>query len=204
VIDHHQRPAEPRRDVARLTPLPSVEPPPTRRRSAQLALAILGLALLAGLGLWYAVRPLERLDGGRLRPGQAAPGFTLTDLAGRQVTLSDYRGRPVVINFWATWCVPCRKEMPDLEAAARRHREHGLVVLAVNVHEGPALVKPFMDDLGLREIVPLLDTNATAVARYQVVGLPTTYFIDRQGQIRDIHMGPLDAASIAQKLARIM
>lgn len=168
------------------------------------ALALVGLLLLAGLGLWYTARPLERLSDGRLRAGQPAPSFTLADLAGRHVALADYRGRPVVINFWATWCVPCRKEMPDLEAAARRHREHGLVILAVNVYEGPEVVQAFMDELRLRELVPLLDTDAAVVARYQVIALPTTYFVDRQGQIRDVHLGPLDATSLEQKLARIL
>ncbi|MBI4504493.1 MAG: TlpA family protein disulfide reductase [Chloroflexi bacterium] len=202
----HKRPAtESAHDLVRLAGLDEVAYQPARRTLVPMVVALAGLLAVVALLVGYVARPLGWPDaGGAPRAGQPAPAFALSGLDGRRVDLADYRGRPVIINFWATWCVPCRKEMPDLEAAARQHREHGLIVLAVNVQEEPERVRAFLDELRLRELLPLLDTNATVVARYQVVSLPTTYLVDRRGQLRDRHVGQLDAGDLARRLERIL
>lgn len=170
----------------------------------RLGLALLSLLLLGLLGVWLLARPSVASDAGARVDGRLAPSFALPDPDGRRVALSDFRGRPVVVNFWATWCVPCRKEMPDLDAAALTHRERGLVIVAINVQEEPSQVRAFFEDLSLRHLIPVLDFNAKTVTSYEVFVLPTTYFIDRAGVIRNVHRGQLDADALAQRLNLIL
>lgn len=135
--------------------------------------------------------------------GGPAPDFTLPTLDGRSVSLSGLRGKPVVINFWATWCAPCRDEMPLLQAVATRHAASGLTVLAIDVQEGEALVQAFVDEFGLTFPV-LLDKTGEVVSRYRVRGLPTTVFVDRSGNIQSVYLGPLDEKTLETRLAGIL
>lgn len=130
-----------------------------------------------------------------LKVGDAAPDFSLQDLNGETVKLSQFRGRPILINFWATWCGPCRLEMPEIEAAYRAYREQGFIVLAVDVQEPPEDVRAFVDELGL-SFVPLLDAAGAVFDLYQVRALPTSYFIDRQGRISAVHLGPMTGEQV--------
>jgi cytochrome c biogenesis protein CcmG, thiol:disulfide interchange protein DsbE len=133
---------------------------------------------------------------GVLAVGDAAHDFELSDLEGNMVRLSDFRGRPVIINLWATWCTPCRIEMPELQAAFERYQEQGLVILALNQDETAEVAGRFFDELGL-SFTPLLDDNSLVAASYGAFGvLPTTYFIDRTGLITAIHRGPLTETQI--------
>lgn len=202
---HEQPSVRPTDDLAQPAPLDGRAYRPTRRTIVPIVMALASVLIVALLLAGYIVRqPGGLAGGGVLRAGQPAPSFALPDLDGRRVALADYRGRPAIVNFWATWCVPCRKEMPDLEAAARRYREQGLVVLAINVQEEPERVRAFLDELQLRELVPLLDANAAVVTRYQIVALPSTFFVDRRGQLRDSHVGQLDGSDLARKLERLL
>ncbi|MCS6801666.1 MAG: TlpA disulfide reductase family protein [Chloroflexota bacterium] len=135
--------------------------------------------------------------------GGTAPDFTLPTLDGRSLSLSSLRGRPVVINFWATWCAPCREEMPLLQTAFLRYGATGLTVLAVDVQEGEALVRPFVEEFGLTFPV-LLDKNGDVVSRYRVRGLPTTVFVDRAGIIQSVYLGPLDEKTLEDRLKAIV
>lgn len=132
--------------------------------------------------------------------GRPAPGFQLAALDGRPVSLGDFRGRPVIVNFWATWCEPCKQEMPALQAEAARQPD--LVVLGIDNVESAVKVRPFVDQLGLRFPI-LLDQDGSVVERYQVTGLPTTFFIDRSGVLRGIYRGPLTPDSLREQLAGI-
>lgn len=132
-----------------------------------------------------------------------APNFTLKDLQGQPVSLAEYRGRPVVLNFWATWCLPCRIEMPLLQAAYRQYHVEGLTVIGINFEEGERLVAPYVAELGLTFDV-LYDPNAAVGKAYQVNGLPTTFFIDRQGIIRDIQVGQVDEKKLAGTLESLI
>lgn len=130
-----------------------------------------------------------------LKVGEAAPDFSLQDLNGETVTLSQFRGRPVLINFWATWCVPCRTEMPEIEAAYQAYREQGFAVLAVDVQEPPEDVRAFVEEFRL-SFVPLVDTTGAVFDLYKVLALPTSYWIDRQGRVSAVHLGPMTGEQI--------
>ncbi len=131
--------------------------------------------------------------------GNPAPDFALTDTNGQTVRLQDSRGRITLINFWATWCGPCRYEMPLLTAAAAQYPDD-LAVLAVNFAESQAVVQQYAADLGLG-FVPLLDSDGAVYAQYQVRGLPTTFFLDAEGIIRAVHIGELSESQLAAYLA---
>lgn len=116
--------------------------------------------------------------GGRVE----APDFLLASLGGGTLRLRDLRGKVVFLNFWATWCVPCRTEMPDMERLFREFGEKGLVVVAVNLLEGRRAVQGFVDDLKLTFPV-VLDADGQAAAAYGVRPIPATFLISRDGII---------------------
>ncbi|MBI2913741.1 MAG: redoxin domain-containing protein [Chloroflexi bacterium] len=121
--------------------------------------------------------------------GKLAPDFVLEEMDGGEVRLSDLRGKAVVINFWATWCKPCRKEVPQLIDAYNAYRDQGLVVLGLNLQESASIIRPFVDDFGMNFPIPL-DRKGDVADRYRLLGLPTTYFVDRQGVVRCVFTGP--------------
>jgi peroxiredoxin len=120
--------------------------------------------------------------------GDRAVDFTLKTLNGREVSLDDYLGSPVLINFWAAWCPPCRAEIPDLAAAYRVHQADGLVILGVSVQDKPEIVEPFIEYMGMTYPV-LLDTDAQVMNTYRLLGLPTTIVVNREGRILARHSG---------------
>ena len=109
-----------------------------------------------------------------------APEFILTDLDGNEVSLSDFRGSPILLNFWATWCGPCRVEMPHLEEVANAWLERGLVVLTISEDRNASTARDYMSDNGL-SLTVLMDVDGAAGSDYGVSGIPTTYFIDVDG-----------------------
>jgi thiol-disulfide isomerase/thioredoxin len=106
----------------------------------------------------------------------------LSDLDGRPVALDQFRGRVVFLNFWATWCVPCRQEMPALARLHEAYRQHGLVILTVNFKETESQVRAFVRELQL-DLVIALDRDGRASQRFRVQGLPVSLLIDRDGRI---------------------
>ena len=124
------------------------------------------------------------------RTGFAAPDFTLDTLDGSRLSLSDLRGQPVMLNIWASWCMPCRVEMPAIERVYQRYRERGLVVVGLNAtsQDSEAAARAFVDEFGLTFPI-VLDRDGAASARYELMGLPSTYFIDRGGIIREVIIG---------------
>ncbi|HEV1998412.1 MAG TPA: TlpA disulfide reductase family protein [Candidatus Dormibacteraeota bacterium] len=112
----------------------------------------------------------------------AAPGFTLVGLDGKTHSLADYRGHVVLVNFWATWCIPCRAEIPELEVTYKKHQAEGVVFLGVDWKEGRDQVVPFVDERQVTYPV-LLDSDGKAYNAYQVAALPETFVIDKQGKI---------------------
>lgn len=139
---------------------------------AALLVVVLGLALLRGNT--DATGPLV---------GRPAPDFTLRTLEGTTLKLSDLRGRPVVLNFWASWCVPCREEAPILSELATRQSAGGLAVVGVVFQDREAAAKEFRDRYGLN-FVSVLDPNARTAIDYGVAAVPETFFIDEQGVVR--------------------
>ncbi|MCZ7669811.1 MAG: TlpA family protein disulfide reductase [Chloroflexi bacterium] len=137
---------------------------------------------------------------GLLAVGDSAHNFHLPDLDGEVVSLEDFRGQPVIVNFWATWCAPCRLEMPALQAAQTQYADEGLVVLALNDQESAAAVAAFVAELDLN-LTTLLDPEGVISALYQVYNFPTTYFIDGEGVITAVHRGLLTPEQIDVYLA---
>lgn len=131
-----------------------------------------------------------------LEIGQRAPHFSGVTDTGETIALADLRGRPVLLNFWATWCGPCRIEMPEFEAAYRAAGEDGLIILAVNNRESSAQVAQFRRELGLTFPL-LLDEDGMLQRQYAIAQYPSTYLIDADGIITARHFGPLTAAQIA-------
>lgn len=192
--------------------------------------AMLSLILLIGLLIWQAWEPqpteaeplsdstlqslprpststlLSLANTGSLSLGQPAPDFTLKTLDGQEmVTLSELRGKPVILNFWASWCVPCRKEMPVLQAAYEAHQAEGLTVLAINLTTEDTLpeAQAFIEELQLT-MPALADEDNTVGEAYHILGLPTTYFVDAQGIITYLHLGPLDETQLNSKLQKVL
>jgi peroxiredoxin len=113
-------------------------------------------------------------------PGKPAADFTLEDLTGEGVSLQQYRGQVVFLNFWATWCIPCRDDMPAMEQLHRRFQPQGLAVLAVNLQETREQVESFFERHRL-SFPALLDQSGSVSRAYTVMGLPTTFLISREG-----------------------
>ncbi|MGD8571282.1 MAG: TlpA disulfide reductase family protein [Gammaproteobacteria bacterium] len=136
------------------------------------------VSLLAGQ-LAYADKPqpLHPVDG---KP--VAPSFQLKDSNGKLHTLKDHRGEVVIINFWATWCPPCRFELPSMERAYRELQKHNIEILAINVGESEDIIFTFTADYPVTFPL-LLDRDSAVIDRYPVVGLPTTFVIDTQGRL---------------------
>jgi cytochrome c biogenesis protein CcmG/thiol:disulfide interchange protein DsbE len=172
------------------------------RREARWAIPAAGLLIGLALGLIYFFGiPAKDESGLVLRPeaatgtfvpgpyvGAPAPQLTADTVDGGKISLGDLRGKVVVLNFWATWCAPCREEMPALEARYEAYKDQGLIILAIDFDEPAGDVRAFRDSLGLTFPV-LLDPGASIQQLYRVRGYPTTYFIDRNGTIQVQHIG---------------
>ncbi len=139
-------------------------------------------ALPAGMGRGFPAVSLAGINNDEtgLESGERAPNFTLLLEEGGHISLSDLEGRPVMLNFWATWCPPCREEMPDIIEAYEADDE--LVVLSVNVREEMGAVAPFTEDFQISMPV-LMDRDGELAELYAVRGMPTSVFIDRDGMV---------------------
>ena len=138
------------------------------------------------------------------RVGYLAPDFTLTGLDGGTVQLSSYRGvKPVWVNFWATWCPPCRAEMPEMEKLYPAYQAKGIEILGVDVQESQAQVKQFVQQGGYSWKFAL-DLDGKASRAYYVTGIPTHIFVGRDGVIRDLVVTGLDRASMESKLNKLL
>lgn len=137
------------------------------------------------------------------KEGQRAPNATLVDLQGSQLKISDLKGRPLIINFWATWCPPCRAEIPELDAVYREHRDKGLEVLGINYGEESETVQGFLKGMEVSYRI-VMDPYDEAADRYRIAALPTSFFVDSEGIIRAVHLGGMDRQAIEGKLAKIL
>ncbi len=160
------------------------------------------LILLSILALALLVAGCSPTQG--LKVGNPAPNFQLHNLDGEPVSLSDFRGESVLINFWATWCPPCRAEMPYLQQVYDEWSGIGLVLLTINIGESSSKVEEFMQDYNLSFPV-LLDTKRDVAQKYNVRGIPTTFFIDKDGIIQDMKVGAFQSKEeIESSLSKII
>jgi thiol-disulfide isomerase/thioredoxin len=155
-------------------------------RAAGCILVLASLLLdLAGASGAAQEAPLVAWTGG------PTPVLNLKDVGGRLHDLTDYRGKVLVVNFWATWCAPCREELPSLERLRDALRDKPVQVLAVNVNEGESRVRRFLTEV-LLHLPVLLDRNGEAQRAWRVRGLPATFLLDQDGAIRYWFLGELD------------
>lgn len=135
-----------------------------------------------------------------LDQGAMAPDFELTTLDGKKAKLSDYRGQTVILNFWATWCPPCKAEMPHMENFYKKTKEKNITIVSVNLtnmEKGMDAVQSFAKDYGLSFNI-LLDENGSAGKTYQAFTIPTSYIIDKEGKIANKVIGPMDEEMMQQ------
>lgn len=132
-----------------------------------------------------------------------APDFTLTSLDGTQLTLSNLKGQVILINIWATWCPPCRAEMPTIEATYQQYRAQGFTVLAVDLQEDPRSVASFMAQYKLT-FPALLDWDGQVSRSYQALSLPSSFFLDKKGVIRAVYRGPMPRSVIAGTVEQLL
>jgi len=132
--------------------------------------------------------------------GQVAPGFTLTSLEGKQVNLADFKGKVVLMDFWATWCGPCTYEVPFLRQIDETWSKAGVVIIAVNTQDNEQDASLYARRNNLNFIIPV-DPRGKVAALYNVRGLPTSFFIDSEGVIKSIKVGPfISAGEIEERM----
>lgn len=146
------------------------------------------------------VRQVEA-EGAAPRISAPAPDFEWIDPDGSRRSLAALRGRPVVVNFWATWCLPCLNEMPLLERAAGANA--GMTFLAVDLDEDGPTIRAYFERMGLERLVPLLDVGLATSRRYALASVPSTFFIDAGGTIRHIEIGEMDEAELEAALEKV-
>ncbi|TMG60741.1 MAG: TlpA family protein disulfide reductase [Chloroflexi bacterium] len=186
-------------------PEPEREPTALPRWIAAIIIGAIALASLAAL-LWPllnkpatvtdagVIRAQIEADGAAGRIGAPAPDFEWTSLDGQTLRLSTYRGKVVVVNFWATWCPPCREEMPALQRVAAS--EPDVIVLEVDLMEPGDKARSFLDSLGLDRLQPVLDGDGATTRRFGVLSLPSTFFVDKTGVIRHLELTAMSEAQI--------
>ncbi len=201
-------------------PVGALERPLVRAAVAAVLLAVLGGAVLlarsqrgdagdgpvsiAGAPTPAASAALDTsvgpLDDQKPIKGQPAPDFVLRDTDGNLVKLSGLRGKVVFVNFWASWCVPCKKELPDIQKIYDEKRADGLEVLAINWQDDPETATAFFSAHGLR-LPLLLDRSGSVYTQYRLQGLPDSFFVDREGNIAALQFGFLTEAKMRERLA---
>jgi peroxiredoxin len=154
------------------------------------------VVVLIAVAVLVAVFGIVWLQSSKYEPpkvGKAAPDFTLADLNDKEIRLADFRGKVVFLNFWATWCKPCKEEMPSMEVLHKNFEKDGLVVLAVSIDRVTTTrdIPPFIKSMNLSFPV-LVDSWGKTDMPYKRMGVPETFIIDQQGVIREIVIGPRD------------
>ena len=183
-------------------PQPAATSP--RRRPRRLILAawlLVGVAALVALLTVSVGRP-----GGAVNTpivGRPAPAFDLQTLDGRRLSLADLRGSPVVLNFWASWCIPCREEAPLLTAAAADYRARGLRVVGVVYQDSAESARDFMGRYG-QTYTGLLDPDGRTAIDYGVFGIPETFFIDASGIVRSRQVGAVTVDDLRRQIQKIL
>jgi len=169
------------------------------RKTVQIAILI-GVLLLGG----YAIgKTLFASTGGVPEVGGKPPAFTLAGADGKVHELDDYKGKPIVINFWGSFCPPCVAEMPAFQEQYDKWKDEGLEVLAINLSEDDLTVKSFLQRFDLDYTI-LRDKDRIVEKQYGLRSYPTTFFVEPDGTIQDIYVGGMTAEAIEERIAKLL
>ncbi len=169
------------------------------------------MGIMAAAGCTPSAQDITRQPGppppSKLPPvpevGRLAPDFTLIDLEGNRISLSDFRGKVVFINFWATWCPPCRAEMPEIEAIYQEYQNKDVVVIGIDILEAEDEVRQFVQEGGYSWTF-VIDTTGGVTADYGVTAIPASFFLDKEGVIRAVNIGAMTKRAMESQLAKAM
>jgi cytochrome c biogenesis protein CcmG/thiol:disulfide interchange protein DsbE len=176
--------------------IPLESPPKSKRTGLIVAFAII-LALL-GLLAWG----LRKVQAGPIRSGMA-PNFTLTSFDGRTLTLSDLRGQVVIINFWASWCPPCREEAAYLEQTWRKYKDRGVIFIGVDWVDTEKEALAYMKEFDLTYFNGP-DIGTRIAQAYNIQGVPETFYVAKNGELRGVHIGPLKSPELDDKIDELL
>jgi peroxiredoxin len=172
------------------------------------AMLMIGTGLVAiGIVLFlFLNKPAVSSDDFSIVPAQvdfAAPKLTLTDLSGKSVSLDDYLGSVVLVNLWATWCPPCKEELPALQAFYQKHKVEDFMLIGIDQEETLEVVKPFVVEFGLTFPV-WLDENYQAERKFNTESLPSSFVIDRTGRVRLMWFGGVSEEFLEKYVTNII
>lgn len=188
---------DPETVVAPKVEKPTEESRPPRRRLITLLVygAIFSLLALLGWGL-------VRVNSGQVDSGMA-PDFTITSFEGETLTLSALRGQVVIINFWASWCPPCREEAAYLEATWRKYRDQGVIFIGIDYADAESKALAYIDEFDITYFNgPDIGTRISQ--DYRMDGVPETYFVAKNGELRGVHIGPLVPPQLDNKIDELL
>jgi cytochrome c biogenesis protein CcmG/thiol:disulfide interchange protein DsbE len=172
-------------------------PKPARKNGGITVVVAVVLALL-GLLAWGLIKSGKGpVDSG------VAPNFTLTDFNGQTVTLSDLRGKVVIINFWASWCPPCREEAAYLEQTWRKYKDQGVVFIGVDYVDTEREALAYIAEFDITYLNGP-DIGTRIAQAYNIKGVPETYYVDRKGTLRGVHIGPLTSPILDEKIDELL
>jgi cytochrome c biogenesis protein CcmG/thiol:disulfide interchange protein DsbE len=177
---------------------PSPESPKPNRKNGGITVVIAVVLALLGLLAWGLIKSGKGpVDSG------VAPDFTLTDFNGQTVTLSDLRGKVVIINFWASWCPPCREEAAYLEQTWRKYKDQGVVFIGVDYVDTEKEALAYIAEFDITYFNgPDLGTHIAQA--YNIQGVPETYYVDKTGTLRGMHIGPLISPVLDEKIDELL
>ncbi len=183
-------------NITDIGPNPGSPKPPRKNSGVTIVVAVV-LALLGLLALGLIQAGKGPVDSG------AAPDFTLTDYQGQSIRLSDLRGKVVIINFWASWCPPCREEAAYLEQTWRKYKDQGVVFIGVDYVDTKKAALAYIAEFDITYFNgPDLGTRIAQA--YNIKGVPETYYVDRNGTLRGMHIGPLTAPELDEKIDELL
>jgi cytochrome c biogenesis protein CcmG/thiol:disulfide interchange protein DsbE len=184
-------------DLTQETVTAKQDAPPRKRSLGSIVAFTLILSLLAILG-WRLVD----VNRGQVESG-TAPDFTLTSFDGETITLSDLRGQVVILNFWASWCPPCREEAPYLEQTWRKYKDEGVVFIGIDYADTEVKALAYIDEFDITYFNGP-DLGISISNDYKMKGVPETYYIAKNGEIRGVKIGPLAAPELDQKKEELL
>ncbi|MFD0682007.1 MULTISPECIES: redoxin domain-containing protein [unclassified Paenibacillus] len=170
-----------------------------RKNKKWLQATIFTFVLLVGIYI-VVINTLEGKDSVTI--GTKAPDFTVTGLDGQMHDLSQYKGKPLIINFWGTFCPPCVREMPALQSQYDKWKDQNVQIVGMNLNESPVTVKAYLQQYNIT--LPILLDNDVIRKKYKVFSYPTTFYIDANGIIQDIFVGEMSENDVSTRINRLL